>query len=188
MDFPLGDGDDPHGFACTGREVKCYYKHKHLRAAFSNIPAAAKDGSNVSTKVRIAVNMNWSTPQLAGGGGGSDFEGTSELPVARVTGDTICCAKPSMCCCCCTGHDRFAGPDEGHAHDHGACCWRWHAAGSYPGRDSGDDGSIYANCRAHSQQPYSPTLNTCATREQGMLERKGVVQFTLLPEEDYSSE
>ena len=51
VDFPLGDGDDPHGFACVGREVKCYYKHKHLRAAFSNIPAAAKDGSNVSTKV-----------------------------------------------------------------------------------------------------------------------------------------
>ena len=51
VDFPLGDGDDPHGFACVGREVTCYYKHKHLRAAFSNIPAAAKDGSNVSTKV-----------------------------------------------------------------------------------------------------------------------------------------
>jgi hypothetical protein len=53
VDFPLGDGDDPHGFACAGSEVNCYYKHKHLRAAFSNIPAAAKDGSNVSTKVGI---------------------------------------------------------------------------------------------------------------------------------------
>jgi hypothetical protein len=51
VDFPLGDGDDPHGFACAGGEVSCYYKHKHLRAAFSNIPAAAKDGSSVSTKV-----------------------------------------------------------------------------------------------------------------------------------------
>ena len=51
VDFPLGDGDDPHGFACAGSEVNSYYKHKHLRAAFSNIPAAAKDSSTVSTKV-----------------------------------------------------------------------------------------------------------------------------------------
>lgn len=51
VDFPLGDGDDPHGFACAGGKVNCYYKHKHLRAAFSNIPHAAKDASNVSTKV-----------------------------------------------------------------------------------------------------------------------------------------
>jgi cell cycle checkpoint protein len=106
VDFPLGDGDDPHGFACVGREVKCYYKHKHLRAAFSNIPAAAKDGSNVSTKVMI------------------DSQGLMKV-MHMIT---------------------------------------VHAAG---------DG-----------MQRVPTQGAT----QGMLERKCVVQFTLLPEEDYTSE
>lgn len=47
----MGDGADPHGFACAGGEVTCYYKHRHLRAAFCNIPHTAKDASSVSTKV-----------------------------------------------------------------------------------------------------------------------------------------
>lgn len=51
----MGDGADPHGFACAGGEVTCYYKHRHLRAAFCNIPHTAKDASSVSTKVGRCV-------------------------------------------------------------------------------------------------------------------------------------
>lgn len=53
IDLPVDDGEVLHGFSCDAEEVTCSFKHKHLRAAFCNLPHNQKDASNVSTKVSI---------------------------------------------------------------------------------------------------------------------------------------
>lgn len=54
VDFPTSGGNNLHGFNCTVDTMACSYKHKHLKAAFCNVPTQQKEYlGGMSTKVHI---------------------------------------------------------------------------------------------------------------------------------------